>query len=841
VLKRAQAARLLTVDRDASGTRLLLLGRDEAGIGSAEGPGLRVADASVAERHAIIRYARGRYYVVDLKSAGGTFVNGRRIRRKQTLKHGDILRFAGAAPYRFIDPDALKRRRERRMLRVGVVVAVLVALGLADHFGKWNVLSRATVAQIVAWAESHVSSKRVDAPSTIAASAPAPAASVARATNTPAPPVSAAAVAVTAPPPPPKMPSSSPTTSVSASSSMTWLERINFFRSGAGLEPIHENPELSAAAAAHARYLLLNFVEDIRSAKPMSADAYEESPVKSGYSAKGATAAPDLQLAWGCSSFEPGQQIDHWIEGPFHRLAMLDPFLTEAGFGEASRDGCWVATLRLPPPPEEVKPYARAVEFPPAGAAIALDWIGLESPDPLASCPGFERPVGLPITLQIGRLADTNLTAHSLMEDGKPIEHCAFDAPSYRNPNATAQEYGRWNLRNATAVVIVPRSPLRPGSHYTVSITANNRTYAWSFTVVENQATTFAPVAKFPTPVPEESLTEPAKTASPRPRRTARPSHRATPAAAASVIAPENPAVTTPASPPITNEVSGTSSSGSNWLTTLNGYRTRLEVPPVAEDPALSRGCLAHVKYLMTNYEEMMAHGGQLAAAFHQEDESKPGYSPEGLKAARASDVIYQPRNGMTNGQLMAQAVQWWISGPFHRAQLVNPELTQVGFGQVCARVGCVSALDSVSDAPLAPATGRLLAEPIKVPPDGATVKTPGFGGEWPSPVASCPGYSTSSPAITLQLGMWVPAKIGAASLTQTTGAAAGTKVATCAYDSEGYTNPDAGAQRAGRRVLTSYGEVVMMVRDPLAAGETYRVAMTVSGKPYSWSFTAAP
>src|ERR1700722_7207239 len=105
MLRRAQAARLMAVDRAPSSTRLLLLGRDEAGAGGKDGTGLRVADASVADRHAIIRYSRGRYYVCDLKSAGGTFLNGRRIRRTQALKHGDTLRFGGATPYRFIDPD----------------------------------------------------------------------------------------------------------------------------------------------------------------------------------------------------------------------------------------------------------------------------------------------------------------------------------------------------------------------------------------------------------------------------------------------------------------------------------------------------------------------------------------------------------------------------------------------------------------------------------------------------------------------------------------------------------------------------------------------------------------
>jgi uncharacterized protein YkwD len=425
--------------------------------------------------------------------------------------------------------------------------------------------------------------------------------------------------------------------------------------------------------------------------------------------------------------------------------------------------------------------------------------------------------------LQIGRLVDTKLSAHSLTQDGKPIEYCAFDAPSYRNGNATAQEYGRWNLRAAGAVAIVPREPLQPGSHYSVSITAHDNTYAWSFTVAEaGAATTFTPIAKFPTLAPM-----PLETASPQPRRAARPSHRASPAS-----------MTTPAP---TEAASGTASTSSNWLTALNGYRTHLNLPEVSEDSTLSRGCLAHAKYLMTNYDGVIAHGGQLGALFHAEDESKPAYSAEGLKAAQSSDVIHQPRNNLTDDQLMAEAIQRWISGPFHRAQLVNPELKQVGFGQYCNAARCVSALDSVSDSPVARPSGRPLAEPVKVPPDGASVKPSRFGGEWPSPVSSCAGYSAFSSAITLQLGMFVHAKIGAGSLTQTTGADAGKTVATCTYDSEGYTNPDPVAQNAGRKVLSAYGEVVMMVRDPLATGETYRVAMTVNGTPYRWSFTAAP
>ena len=147
MLRRPQAARLLAIDREAQGTRLLLLARDEADIGSAEGSKLRVTDPNVGERHAIIRFARGRYYVVDLKSEPGTFVNGRRIRRTQWLKHGDVLRFGGAPPYRFIDPDAQKRRRWRRNLRAGALLAILIAIVLVDRFEKWGLVSVATASK----------------------------------------------------------------------------------------------------------------------------------------------------------------------------------------------------------------------------------------------------------------------------------------------------------------------------------------------------------------------------------------------------------------------------------------------------------------------------------------------------------------------------------------------------------------------------------------------------------------------------------------------------------------------------------------------------------------------
>ncbi len=670
----------------------------------------------------------------------------------------------------------------------------------------------------------------------------------------------------------PKLPAAARTSKPSAPRSIKWLERLNFYRAGLGLDPVRDNPDLSSGAAAHAHYLILNFGEDIRTARPMSGDAYEEKPGRSGYSENGAHAAQNLQLAWGCSSYDADQQIDRWIEGPFHRVAVFDPLLAEVGYGEASSGGCWVATLRLPPTPEESQTYPRAIEFPPDGATVALDWIGLEAPDPLASCPGYSRPVGLPITLQVGRLVDSKLSAHSLTENGKPIEHCAFDAPTYLNPVPAYQKFGYWNLRDEGAVVIVPREPLRPGSRYAVSITADNKTYAWSFKVADTR-TTFTSIARLATPpttappateapaaepaatgpaATEPPATEPleatpleitpAPTTSPKPRRTARATHRATPVAIAPRFVPERPASAMPTMSPRAEGTPAAAGSSTGWLAILNLYRTRLNVPPVDEDPALSSGCFAHSKYLVTNYEPMFARNINLGSLLHTEDESKPGYSAEGLKAARASDVMFQGKRTFTSEQRMTRAIQSWIAGPFHRPQIVNPNLKQVGYGEYCGEIVCAASLDWRSDLPLTPAGGgHPFASPIEVPPDGATVKPGGYSGEWPNPVSSCPGYPKDAPAITLQLGVWVPATITDGSLTQTSGAAAGTKIGTCPYDSRSYTNPDPGTQEHGRAVLKSFGQVVMMVRDPLIGGESYRVAMTVNGKQYSWSFTAAP
>jgi uncharacterized protein YkwD len=128
-------------------------------------------------------------------------------------------------------------------------------------------------------------------------------------------------------------------------------------------------------------------------------------------------------------------------------------------------------------------------------------------------------------------------------------------------------------------------------------------------------------------------------------------------------------------------------------LAKVNAYRQRAGLKPVALDAALCGPCLAHARYLVINegHEKLQ---GLLA---HQEFPGLPGYSAEGDKAGRASDIgigDYEP----------IDAVDSWMATLYHRVPILEPNLKTVGFG--CARgrrQGWVTVLDVNSGRERAP------------------------------------------------------------------------------------------------------------------------------------------
>jgi hypothetical protein len=257
-----------------------------------------------------------------------------------------------------------------------------------------------------------------------------------------------------------------------------WLTLINQFRSQASLPLLGEEEYWSEGSWLHARYMVKNDVIQ-----------HHEDPVNPWYSTGGAEAAANCNLMVSTTGLvDDDYPILIWMQAPFHAVGLLDPALHSVGYGTYRESdggfemGAALDVLRgLGQIPETVR---FPVAWPGDSAIVPLAYHWVESPDPLTSCPGYATPSGLPILLQLGSGGLTpDVTAHSLRRDGVDLPHCVFDETDYANPNDALRDLGRSVLGARDAVIIIPRDPLDPGATYEVSVTANGRTTAWSFTV----------------------------------------------------------------------------------------------------------------------------------------------------------------------------------------------------------------------------------------------------------------------------------------------------------------------------------------------------------------------
>ena len=104
---------LVRVDGPANG-QVFSLDGNEIVIGRSSGAALRVPDEGVSRRHALLLRTRGHYFIQDLESSNGTFLEGRRVKRAP-LMEGDLLQFGPHASFRFCMMD---QKQERAMMRL---------------------------------------------------------------------------------------------------------------------------------------------------------------------------------------------------------------------------------------------------------------------------------------------------------------------------------------------------------------------------------------------------------------------------------------------------------------------------------------------------------------------------------------------------------------------------------------------------------------------------------------------------------------------------------------------------------------------------------------------------
>jgi Nif-specific regulatory protein len=104
-------------------------------IGRQAGATLKIANASVSRRHAIIERDGDRFIIADLGSRNGTFVNDVPVRRRE-LQHGDRVRI-GDSQFFFLyeDNDEPARTSEIRFIESDISSGATLRMSYADLFG----------------------------------------------------------------------------------------------------------------------------------------------------------------------------------------------------------------------------------------------------------------------------------------------------------------------------------------------------------------------------------------------------------------------------------------------------------------------------------------------------------------------------------------------------------------------------------------------------------------------------------------------------------------------------------------------------------------------------------
>jgi len=250
----------------------------------------------------------------------------------------------------------------------------------------------------------------------------------------------------------------------------SWLSRLNYWRSTAGLPPVVEDPNMSAGDYDHAVWMVKN--ETL---------SHSESPGSPYYTAAGNTAAQNSNVELSSSTATTDvSAIDFWMGAPFHAMGMVDPRLTTTGYGAYRQAGAtpWASGFALNV--IQGNPFTGGswpTYWPANGVTVPMrTYSGNESPNPLAGCPGYSGTVGLPVFVETGGFVTTSVSAHAFTGNGAPLAHCVIDGTT--NGGAFNNE-----LNDRGGVIVIPQAPLQPGVLYAVALTVNGTPYAWSFEV----------------------------------------------------------------------------------------------------------------------------------------------------------------------------------------------------------------------------------------------------------------------------------------------------------------------------------------------------------------------
>ncbi|MEZ4267147.1 MAG: CAP domain-containing protein, partial [Myxococcota bacterium] len=191
------------------------------------------------------------------------------------------------------------------------------------------------------------------------------------------------------------------------------LAFVNESRASVGLAPFAPDSRLTAAAAAHASFLVRH--RDVYDQSGTS--AHIEIEGLPGFTGKTFTqrldaAGYDGRAMAEVVAFKPSSvgAARSWMESLYHRLPLLDPAIDEAGFGELA-DGARYANVLEMGQSGQPTDAPEFVVWPPRGARdVPSAWDGAEIPQPPAPPAGY--PSGPVLTLHAtsGALTITGAT-----------------------------------------------------------------------------------------------------------------------------------------------------------------------------------------------------------------------------------------------------------------------------------------------------------------------------------------------------------------------------------------------------------------------------------------------
>lgn len=265
---------------------------------------------------------------------------------------------------------------------------------------------------------------------------------------------------------------------VDLTTEVDWLAYVNLFREMANLPRLQSDEPLSEGSELHSRYMVLHDEPDVHYEEP---EKYLYTPAGDQAAENGnifSTTELEADYKWG---------VNFWMSAPFHQVPLLDPELTTIGYGNFNKDvGIFnmsaVMDVRTSGEVSD-QPVDYPIYFP---AQDSETWIVRHSmyewPDPLESCPGYVRPVGPSIVLQLGDGSKTpSVYGHRVSMGDILLESCLIYETNYENADPFAQSTGRTILDEQDAIVIMPRLPLEMNKTYLVEVFTDSGTYVWSF------------------------------------------------------------------------------------------------------------------------------------------------------------------------------------------------------------------------------------------------------------------------------------------------------------------------------------------------------------------------